>query len=196
MILDMAKRIDFTLTEEELSEIEQSINHSVHAEVRQRAIAIRLLHLGQSPEQVAEAVMVTANTIYAWHKQWREDGLVGLRHRHRSGRPEKADELYKQRVEELLESDPHDVGLDFNIWTINRLRLYLFDETGIRLSYTRFRALLTRMGYTWKQPKHDVSDLQDSDAQQVADEVLDWLKKSQRIIHFPHSNSSLWMKRR
>ena len=192
----MAKRIDFTLTEEQLSEIEQAINHSVHAEVRQRAIALRLLHLGQSPDQVAEAVMVTANTIYAWHKRWRTDGMEGLRHRQRSGRPPKADQAYKQRVEALLEIDPRDVGLDFNIWTINRLRLYLFEETGIRLSYTRFRALLTRMGYTWKQPKHDLSDLQDADAQQVADEVLDWLKKSQRIIRFPHSNSSLWTKRR
>lgn len=191
----MTKRIDFTLTEEQLSEIEQAINHSMQAEVRQRAIAIRLLHLGQTPEQVAEAVMVTANTIYAWHKRWREHGLDGLRHRQRSGRPEKADKAYKQRVEALLESDPRAVGLDFNIWTINRLRLYLFDETGIRLSYTRFRTLLTRMGYTWKQPKHDLSDLQDADAQQVADELLDWLKKSQRIIRFPHSNSSLWTKR-
>ena len=72
----MAKRIDFTLTAEQLSEIEQAINHSVHAEVRQRAIALRLLHLGQSPDQVAEAVMVTANTIYAWHKRWRTDGIV------------------------------------------------------------------------------------------------------------------------
>ena len=192
----MVKRIDFTLTEEQLSEIEQAINHSVHAEVRQRAIALRLLHLGQSADQVAEAVMVTANTIYAWHKRWRTNGIEGLRHRQRSGRPAKADTAYKQRVKELLEIDPRDVGLDFNIWTINRLRLYLFEETGIRLSYTRFRALLTRMGYTWKQPKHDLSDLQDADAQQVADELLDWLKKSQRIIRFPHSNSSLWTKPR
>jgi putative transposase len=196
MILDMAKRIDFTLTQEQLSAIEQAINHSVHAEVRQRAIAVRMLHLGQSPEQVAEAVMVTANTIYAWHKRWREEGVAGLRHRQRSGRPAKADAAYKQRVEELLELDPCDIGLDFNIWTINRLRLYLFEQTGIRLSYTRFRALLTRMGYTWKQPKHDLSDLQDADAQQAADELLDWLKKRQPIIRFPRSNSSLWTKRR
>jgi transposase len=192
----MAKRIDFTLTQEQLSAIEQAINHSVHAEVRQRAIAVRMLHLGQSPEQVAEAVMVTANTIYAWHKRWREEGVAGLRHRQRSGRPAKADAAYKQRVEELLELDPCDIGLDFNIWTINRLRLYLFEQTGIRLSYTRFRALLTRMGYTWKQPKHDLSDLQDADAQQAADELLDWLKKRQQIIRFPHSNSSLWTKQR
>lgn len=80
----MAKRLDFKLTAEQLLELEQAINHATQAEVRQRAIAIRLLHLGQSPEQVAEAVMVTANTIYAWHKRWREEGLNGLRHRQRN----------------------------------------------------------------------------------------------------------------
>ncbi|WP_422877878.1 hypothetical protein [Ktedonosporobacter rubrisoli] len=28
------------------------------------------------------------------------------------------------------------------------------------LSYTRFRALLSRKGYRWKDPKHDLSHLQ------------------------------------
>lgn len=190
----MAKRLDFKLTAEQLLELEKAINHAAHAEVRRRAIAMRLLHLGQSPEQVAEAVMVTANTIYAWHKRWRKEGITGLSHRRRSGRPQKADTAYKERLEALLEMNPHDVGLDFNIWTINRLRLYLFDETGIRLSYTRFRALLQRMGYRWKQPKHDLSHLQDADARQAANDLLDWLKKRQQVIPFPHSSSSLWTK--
>jgi hypothetical protein len=61
----MSKRLDYTLTSEQLGELEQAINSSQHPEVRQRAIAIRLLHLGKHPEQVAQAVMVTSNTIYA-----------------------------------------------------------------------------------------------------------------------------------
>jgi transposase len=67
----MSRRIDFTLTEEQLGELEEGINTSPYPEVRQRAIAVRLLHLGQHPEQVAQAVMVTSNTIYAWHKRGR-----------------------------------------------------------------------------------------------------------------------------
>jgi transposase len=70
----MSRNINYTLTEEELVEVEQAINSSPHPEVRQRAIAVRLLHLGQSPQQVAEGVIVTSNTIYAWHKRWREQG--------------------------------------------------------------------------------------------------------------------------
>jgi len=60
----MGKRLDYTLTSEQLGELEQAINSSPYPAVRQRALAIRLLHLGQSPEQVAQAVMVTSNTVY------------------------------------------------------------------------------------------------------------------------------------
>src|SRR5687767_13492766 len=139
----MSRRIDFPLTEEQLAQLEQTINASPYPEVRQRAIAVRMLHLGQHPAQVAEMVMVTSNTIYAWHKRWHEQGLAGLRDGHRSGRPSKADQAYLDKLARLLDSDPRELGLPFTIWTINRLRLYLSEQTGILLSYTRFRALLS-----------------------------------------------------
>lgn len=170
----MSKRLNFTLKEEQLGELEQGINSSPYPEVRQRAIAMRLLHLGQSPEQVAQAVLVTSNTIYAWHKRWREQGLAGLRDGQRSGRPPKADEAYLRELERVLELDPHTLELPFTIWTLNRLRLYLAEKTGILLSYSRFRALMSREGYRWKAPKHDLSHLQDRPAQETAAQVLDF----------------------
>lgn len=190
----MPKRIDFHLKPKDLSQIEQAIQSAPEPEVRQRAIALRLLHLGHSPEQVAQVVLVTANTIYDWHKRWREQGLAGLRDRQRSGRPSKADSAYIARLEALLKTDPAELGLPFTIWTIQRLRLYLHEQTQILLSYTRFRSLLSRMGYRWKQPKHDLGHLQDSAAQAVAQDVLDWLKKTSRSTPFEKPSSSLWTK--
>lgn len=192
----MSKRLNFTLNEEQLGELEQAINSSPYPEVRQRAIAMRLLHLGQSPEQVAQAVLVTSNTIYAWHKRWREQGLAGLRDGQRSGRPLKADEAYLRELERVLDLDPHTLELPFTIWTLNRLRLYLAEETGILLSYTRFRALMSREGYRWKAPKHDLSHLQDRPAQETAAQVMEWLKKTSPLTPLPIPNSSLWTKRR
>lgn len=191
----MSKRLNFTLNEEQLGELEQAINSSPYPEVRQRAIAVRLLHLGQSPEQVAQAVMVTSNTIYAWHKHWREHGLAGLRDGQRSGRPLKADEAYRRELERVLDLDPHTLELPFTIWTLNRLRLYLAEKTGILLSYSRFRALMSREGYRWKAPKHDLSHLQDRPAQETAAQVMEWLKKTSPLTPLPTPNSSLWTKR-
>lgn len=192
----MSRNINYSLTEEQLAEIEQAINGSPYPEVRQRAIAMRLLHLGQSTQQVAQVVLVTSNTIYAWHKRWREQGIIGLRDGHRTGRPAKADQAYLKELERVLEIDPRTLGLPFTIWTINRLRLYLAEQTEILLSYTRFRALLSREGYRWKEPKHDLSHLQDRPAQETTAQIMEWLKKTSRLTPSPTPNSSLWMKRR
>lgn len=190
----MSRRIDFTLTGQQLAELEQAINSSPYPEVRQRAIAIRMLHLGQHPEQVGVMVMVTSNTIYAWHKRWREQGLAGLRDGQRTGRPNKADRAYVQELERVLELDPRTLGLPFTIWTLNRLRLYLAEKTDILLSYTRFRALMSREGYRWKEPKHDLSHLQDRPAQETIAQITEWLKKTSPSTPSPTPNSSLWTK--
>jgi transposase len=190
----MSRRVNFHLNDEQLAEIEQAINESVHPEVRQRAIAIRLLHLGQKPAAVADIVMVNANTVWTWHRRYRQAGLAGLQDQPRSGRPGKADAAYVERLELLLETDPRTLDLPFSIWTINRLRLYLAEQTDILLSYTRFRALLAKLNYRWKQPKHDLTHLQDQDAQETTRTILDWLKKRSLSTPPPKPSSSLWTK--
>lgn len=78
-----------------------------------------------------------------------------MRDGQRSGRPAKADSAYLTELERLLALDARTLDLPFTIWTLNRLRLYLSEQTGLLMSYTRFRALLNRQGYVWKMPKHD-----------------------------------------
>jgi putative transposase len=191
----MSRQVNFTLTNEQLAEIEQAINSSPQPEVRQRAIAIRLLHLGHKPEQVAEMVAITANTIWTWHRRWRKEGIAGLANRPKPGRKAKADAAYIRQLEAALTSTPQELGLAYHIWTLNKLRLYLHQQTGILLSYSRFRALLSKLNYVWRQPKHDLSALQDAQAQQVAAQVLAWLKKTSPSAPSLPSNSSSWTKR-
>jgi transposase len=188
----MSRLIDFTLSEEQVAEVEQAINHAAQPEVRQRAIAIRLLHLGHEPEAVAEMLAVAPSTIWNWHRRYRAEGLNGLANRAKSGRPAKADAHYRVEVERALDIDPRELGYAFSVWTINKLRKHLEKQTGILLSYTRFRALLSKHEYVYRQPKHDLSDLQDADAKAAAEDFLDWLKKSPSPS-LP-SSSSLWTK--
>jgi transposase len=191
----MSRQVNFTLNAEQVEIIREAMNTSPHPEVRQRATAIHLLHLGHPPEAVAAMLAVGTSTIWTWHRRWRRDGLKGLVNQARSGRPTKATEAYVHQLDVVIEQDPAELGLSFALWTINRLRLYLAEQTGILLSYTRFRALLSRQHYVWREPKHDLSALQDKDAQVVAKEALEWLKKTPRFIPSRPSNSSLWTKR-
>jgi len=184
-------RTVYQLKPKELAEIEKALRQDKRAEVRQRATVIRLLHLGHKPEAVAEQQMVSVPTIYNWHKLWREQGIEGLANRPKTGRPSKATEAYCRKLEEMLEKEPAEYGYRFAIWTSDRLRAHLEKETGILLSEGRFRALLKKRGYRYRRPKHDLSHLQDQQAKQNVEKLLDKMKKraSETI-----SNSSLWTK--
>lgn len=184
-------RTEYQLQPKELEEIEKAIRQDKRAEVRHRAMVIRLLHLGYKPQEVAKQQMVSVPTIYNWHKLWRTEGIEGLANKPRKGRKPKADENYCQKLEAILAKEPSDYGYRFAIWTSDRLRFHLEKETGILLSESRFRALLKKRGYRYRRPKYELNHLQDRAAKQQTEKVLEALKKrvSQTI-----SSSSLWTK--
>lgn len=183
--------IEFRLKDKELREIEQAIKYAKQPEVRQRATAIHWLHKGQRPEEVAEVMAVKPTTIYQWYHRWRTAGVDGLVNRAKGGRPRKASAAYCQVLAKTLERDPAELGYEFRIWTVDRLRMHLYQETGVTLSASRFRVLLKRQGYTYRRPKHDLTDLQDPLAREAAKEIIAWLKKTPSP---EPSSSSLWTK--
>jgi transposase len=187
----MAKSIEFQLTDDEVSILERAIRHDERPEVRQRATAIRMLHLGSHPSQVAETHAVSLATIYNWHARWRHTGLEGLANRPKSGRPGIADDEYCRVLEETLAKSPPDLGYAFTVWTVKRLRDHLKEKTGKSLSEGRLRHLLKRKDYRYRRPKHDLHHLQNAEAKEQARELLEELKKgAEETI----SNSSLWTK--
>ena len=107
------------------------MNHSPLPEVRQRATAMRWLPLGYKPETVAQMLAVAASTIWNWHRRYRAAGLEGLTNRAKSGRPGKADAHYVNALERALDTDPRELGYAFSVWTINKLRKPLEQQTGI-----------------------------------------------------------------
>lgn len=187
----MSRRRNFTLSEAELQVLEKAITTHPDIEVVKRAMALRLLHRGHSPQEVAEMLVVNLSTIYNWCRRWAAEGLDGLVNRPKSGRPRKADDHYCQLLEEALETNPAASGYAFTIWTSDRLRTHLEQQTGISLSRGRFAELLERQGYVFRRPKKDLASKQDQTAKQQAAELLDELKKGQnRVI----SSFSLWTK--
>ena len=187
----MPKARDYHLNDEQLAEIEKAIRHDKRPEVRQRCTVIRLLHLGHKPEEISKMQAISIPTVYGWLKRWQQDGIEGLANKPKSGRPTKTDDAYSQALERVLEQEPKELGYDFAIWTVDRLRQHLEKETGIALSEPRLRALMKRKGYRYCRPKHDLGHLQDKEAKAQAGDLLEALKKraSETIL-----NSSLWTK--
>lgn len=182
---------NYKLTTEELGTIKEAMNHARQPEVRQRAAAIHLLHKGHSAQNVADMLAVSVGSIYSWHDRWQKEGIEGLRNRPKSGRPTKADDNYRQVLEEALEKEPKDYGYAFGFWTADRLREHMRQQTGIALSNRRFRALLKKHDYVYRRPKHDLSHLQDAALVEQAEALIEWLKKP---VSQDNINSSLWTK--
>jgi hypothetical protein len=60
----MPKRLNYTLTESELAIVREAIKRDRRPEVRQRAMALQLLHQGMKPDAVAETLAVSQASIY------------------------------------------------------------------------------------------------------------------------------------
>ena len=181
----------FTLNPEQVKELEWTMSHDRRVEVVQRATAIRLLHYGHKPAELAEMFVVDKTTIYNWHKRFHEEGIEGLANQPRTGRPAKANPEYCQCLDEALAHEPADYGYEFALWTVARLRQHLYQMTAIDLSDDRLRVLLAEQGYVYRRPKQDLSALQDATARQDALQVLDGLKKEPMRVQL---NYSLWTK--
>jgi transposase len=187
----MPKKINYTLSDSELLTIEQAIKNHADLRVRERARIIRLLHKGKKHEEVAELMAISVGQVYYWHKRWREEALDGLEDKARSGRPRLGDEQLLAKLEELLVTDPQELGYVFTVWNVPRLLAYFREEFQVEMHENTLRNRLKKMKYVFRRPKHDLTSLQDADAKERAQEVLTELKKKPRP---KKSNFSLWTK--
>jgi transposase len=186
----MLKKDKYKLTEAELAVVEAAMK-SQDAKVQKRATALHLLHLGNTPSEVAAMLLIERGTLYQWINRWQSEGEAGLVDHAGRGRKRKATPEYLEALAATLEQAPHELGYAFAIWTVDRLRAHLAQVTGIELSCSRLRALMKEQGYGWRRPKHDLRHLQDPAARAAAQEQLEALKKGRWE---GITSSSLWTK--
>jgi transposase len=103
----------------------------------------------------------------------------------------KANQNYVELLEQVVDQDPQELGYAFSLWTTERLRLHLQAQTGIELKPTQFRALLKEHDFVYRRPKHDLTNLQDANARQAAEE---WLQELKKVPKRARSTYSLWTK--
>lgn len=189
----MPKRIDYTLTEEQQIEIEQAIKKHTDLRVRTRARIIRMLHLGHKRVEISQMLSISTGQVHYWHKRWQDAGLPGLGDQPRSGRPKVTTDEYNRKLEEVLETDPKELGFAFNVWTKAKLLAYMHQVTGVMVHENTLSNRLKKLGYRYLRPKHDLTSLQDKEAKERAQETIDALKKKPKEAK---STYSLWTKQR
>lgn len=187
----MPKQLNFQLTDDELKIVEQAMQADQRPTVRQRATALRLLHLRYPVAEVATILAVTPASIYGWVRRWQQQGLDGLANRTKAVPPRKVTVSYQQALQQALDTPPATFGYSFAVWTLERLRDHLTQATGVQVSIQWLSRVLSEQGYVYRRPKHDLTHLQDPAAKQQATELLEELKKGRKQVL---SSFSLWTK--
>lgn len=122
------KKQHVTLSEEERQYLDKLLSQGeLPVKVCKRALALLELDRGQSYTRVAETVGMSQPTGSTWAKNYRQDGLLSLKDKPRSGRPVEIDGLSRAKITALACSEaPPGYGQ----WTLR-----LLAEKAVELEY-------------------------------------------------------------
>jgi transposase len=124
--------------------------------LRERVEMVKAVALGYGPEAIATWSGRSVRTVGYWLERFVSSGLAALADAPRSGRPPRATPGYLAALEAAVSTPPRTLGLEFDVWTSERLSAYLTGQTGIRLSPGWLRVLLAQHEWVSGRPKLSV----------------------------------------
>ncbi len=137
---------------------------TLNRRVRERAEMVKAAALGYEVAQTARWSGRSERRVRYWLQRFTALGVASLADGARSGRPPKADALYRATLRAAVETPPRELELPFDVWTSDRLSAYLAETTGIRIAPGWLRALLAQQEFVTGRPKHTLKHLQDAEA--------------------------------
>jgi transposase len=120
---------------------------------KRRVRAGRMLQAGKKPAEIAAAVGVARQTVYAWKRILEESGIETLREIDRGGRPASLDEEQFEQIRRALLESPTAHGFGTELWTVKRVRLLVERLHGVRFSEVHVWRLLGRLGFSSQKPE-------------------------------------------
>lgn len=107
--------------------------------------------------QITQVVRESESTVQRWLKRYQSEGVKGLSDAPKSGNPGKVTQPYEQLLLSSVRQRPRALGLEFSLWTLERLADYLAEQTGIRLSGEGVRQRLKAAEIVLSRPQHKIS---------------------------------------
>jgi transposase len=141
--------------------LDHIISNSSDARQVMRAYALIWLDDGESVEEIAHQLQVSRQSIYNWALRFQQRQELDLDARladaTRSGRPCTAKGIIDSLIEEVIDSDPRQLGYHSTVWTAPLLVFYLSTKHEIEVSSDSVSRAITRLGIKWKRPRHTLA---------------------------------------
>jgi transposase len=146
------------LKAEQLAELEELYQKTDKPRYRTRAQMVLLSsEQGLKAEEIAQIVRESHTTILRWLKRYLAEGIEGLQDDPKPGRSPVVTEVYRKRLLEVVRRRPRSLGLEYSMWTLQRLSEYLAEETGVRISSETVRRELAKEDIVFSRPQHTIS---------------------------------------
>lgn len=107
--------------------------------------------------QIARIVRESERTVQRWLKRYQSEGIKGLWDAPNSGNPGKVTQAYEELLLSSVRQRPRALGLEFSLWSLERLAHYLAEQTEIRLSGEGVRQQLKAAEIVLSRPQHKIS---------------------------------------
>ena len=130
------------LSESEQAVVKEELAFHPNSHVRQRMLALWLLHCEVTRQKAAQIAGVGRATVQRWVAAYREGGLDALRRWEVQG-PESELAAYREQIVELFTQQPAR--------TVAEAAERIYQKTGVRRKPTQVRKFLKGLGLKWQR---------------------------------------------
>ena len=147
--------------------------------VREKILILLLMNDGKTYQDISDFLGIAYTTVAYWAVHGDPDHLESFLDGRRKGNFRKVTKEYEDLLLEVIEKEPAEYGYEFGRWTSARLATYLEKQTGIQLSGSQVRRILSRKKYVYLWAKYSLEDKQDPEKRKIFKEKLsEYLKIS------------------
>lgn len=146
------------LKSEEMAQLDE-MRRGQDLELARRAQVVQLSAQRIGVHEISRRVGLHPINVRKWIHRFNRYGLAGLQPRRSPGRPRVFSEEQRKAIIELATTDPQALGLEFEAWSLQRLRSQLVNQ-GVfsNISAETIRQELLRSGLTFTERSWTKSD--------------------------------------
>ncbi|BAY86695.1 transposase [Calothrix parasitica NIES-267] len=160
------------LSQEQKERLLKTLKEHDNPYVREKILILLLMNDGKTYQEISDFLDIAYPTVAYWAVHGDPDNLDTFLDGRRKGNFRKVTKEYEDLLLEIVDKEPAEYGYEFGRWTSARLATYLEKITGIKLSGSQVRRILSRKKYVYLWAKYSLEDKQDPEKRKVFKEKL------------------------